>query len=302
MATSYKPDWEATFNAWSQPLGQVEIDKSENAIRAVKKALEASAALANRSTSVFVQGSYRNRTGVRQESDVDVCIQCHDMFYHNDIPLPDTEAGLGFLSSSYSFDAFRNDVHLALNAHFGEANVTPGNKAFEVHENTYRVDADVVACINYRHYFRDQFGALKFAEGTALYSRDGVRVTNFPNQQYDNGVWKNQQVLERFKPMVRIFKKLSCDMVENGVQAAGPMKSFLLESLVWNAPDEAFYGASLRDRVDAVLSHLWTLLNERTDGEWWEENDIKPLFAGGQKWTSAQVRDFIQAAWDYTRD
>ena len=301
MATSYKPDWEATFGAWSQPLGQVEVDKSENAIRAVKKALEASAALANRRTSVFVQGSYRNRTGVRQESDVDVCIQCHDMFYHNDIPLPDTEARLGFVSSTYSFSQFRNDVHRALNAYFGEGNVKPGNKAFEVHENTYRVNADVVACIDYRHYYRDQYSSLTFAPGTALYSRDGVRVTNFPEQQYDNGVWKNQQVHERFKPVVRIFKKLSCDMVENGVQAAEPMKSFLLESLIWNVPDEAFYGTSLRARVDAALSALWTLLDERTDGQWWEENNIKPLFAAGQKWTSAQVRDFIKAAWDLTR-
>lgn len=302
MATSYKRDWEATFGAWSQPLGQVEADKAENAIRAVKKALDASTALANRRTSVFVQGSYRNRTGVRQESDVDVCIQCHDMFYHNDIPLPDTEAGLGFVSSTYSFRDFRDDVHRALNSYFGENNVTPGNKAFEVHENTYRVDADVVACIDYRHYYRDRQGNLAIAPGTALYSRDGVRVTNFPEQQYENGVWKNQQVHERFKPMVRVFKKLSCDMAENGAKAAEPMKSFLLESLVWNVPHQAFYGTSLRAQVDSVLTALWTLLGQRTDGQWMEENNIKPLFAAGQKWTSGQAREFVQAAWDYTRD
>lgn len=302
MATTALRNWEATFNSWSQPLGQVETDKAENAITAVKKAIAASDALAGRSISVFVQGSYRNRTGVRQESDVDVCVQSHDSFYHNDIPLPDTEVGLGFLFANYQFNEFRDDVHRALKAYFGEQNVTPGNKAFEVHENTYRVDADVVACVDYRHYYRDQYGSLTFAPGTALYGRDGVRVTNFPDQQYDNGVWKNQQVHERFKPMVRIFKKLSCEMAENGVPAAEPMKSFLLESLVWNMPDDAFYSPTMRERVDYMLEALWTLINQRTDGEWWEENNIKPLFTAGQKWTSAQVRAFVQAAWHYTRD
>jgi hypothetical protein len=36
---------------------------------------------------------------------------------------------------------------------FDRGAVQRGNKAFDVHANTYRVDADVVAAFEYRWYF-----------------------------------------------------------------------------------------------------------------------------------------------------
>lgn len=150
MTTSAARNWETIFNRWSQPLGTVEEEKSEN---------------------------------------------------------------------------FRNDAHRALNEYFGAGNVTPGDKAFDIHENTYRVDADVVACIDFRHYYREANSVLNYAKGTALMTRAGKRITNFPNQQYDNGVCKNTGTQQRFKPMVRIFKKLSCEMTDKGIVSARPMKN-----------------------------------------------------------------------------
>ena len=67
-------DWENTFSSWGQPPSQTERDKCENAERAVRKAIAESSALANRSISVFTQGSYANRTNVRQDSDVDIYV------------------------------------------------------------------------------------------------------------------------------------------------------------------------------------------------------------------------------------
>ena len=50
----------------------------------------------------------------------------------------------------YSYADFKNDVEAALKSYFGAGSVTRGNKAFDVHANTYRVDADVVPCLEHR--------------------------------------------------------------------------------------------------------------------------------------------------------
>src|SRR5688500_6203640 len=63
--------WEGRFETWAQGPSQTESDKIDHAITAVLKALAADAEVAS-VTKVFVQGSYRNRVNVRQESDVDI--------------------------------------------------------------------------------------------------------------------------------------------------------------------------------------------------------------------------------------
>jgi hypothetical protein len=59
------PDWNATFTTWGAPPGTTEQTKCENAERAVRKAIDASAKLSAKSIEVFTQGSYANRTNVR---------------------------------------------------------------------------------------------------------------------------------------------------------------------------------------------------------------------------------------------
>src|SRR5712664_4194319 len=65
-------NWEATFSGWGAPPSDTEQAKAENAERAVRKAIDASTKL--NSIDVFAQGSYANRTNVRQDSDVDICV------------------------------------------------------------------------------------------------------------------------------------------------------------------------------------------------------------------------------------
>jgi len=43
-------------------------------------------------------------------------------------------------------------VETALKNYFGSDKVIRGNKAFDIHANSYRVDADVVPAFAYRHY------------------------------------------------------------------------------------------------------------------------------------------------------
>ena len=61
------------FSAWSKPPGKTEQERCDRAVRAIKDSVAADATLAAKNVRTFPQGSYRNRTNVRQDSDVDVC-------------------------------------------------------------------------------------------------------------------------------------------------------------------------------------------------------------------------------------
>ncbi len=295
-----KRDWENTFTSWAQPPEKTEQERCERAVNAIKKAVAASDQLSRRSIRTFAQGSYANRTNVRQQSDVDVCILCSNTFYF-DGPNGLTLADIGCEPATYAYDQYKNEVETALVSYFGRDQVKRGNKAFDIHENTYRVDADAVACFDYRLYYFDTSGKLLYHPGTALITdREQRRITNFPEQQYDNGVAKNTATGSRFKALVRIIKTLRNEMDDVGVVDAGPMASFLLESLVWNWPNEMFNQSSYISLVTGFLAFIWD--GTKTDEgcrRWKEENGIKVLFAPHNEWTRQQVHNFALAAYSY---
>ena len=294
-------DWESTFRAWSKPSSETEQQKCENAERMVRSAAKESIALKWKDIDVFAQGSYRNNTNVRTDSDVDICVLCKNTFFY-DLSMAQglTPAGLGIVPGDYTYPQFKCDVAEALYDKFGRTYVTRGNKAFHIHENSYRVDADAVPCFEHRRYMTSPVTGIYYLSGTELRPHNGGKVINWPKQNYENGVAKNEETGNRFKYMVRILKRLRNEMTDNGVQAAKPISSFLIECLVWNVPNEAFGHAEYIVDVRWILAHTFnaTLSNE-TCNEWGEINELKYLFRGGQPWSREQAHAFLQAAWDY---
>ena len=126
-------DWEAKFRTWGRPPSATEAAKCDNAERMIRKAIDASETLASHDIQVFPQGSYRNRTNIPAESDVDICVCCRDAFY-TDFEFAEgiTRESLGFIDSQYTYKMFKDDVGQALINYFGNAGVTRGNKAFDV--------------------------------------------------------------------------------------------------------------------------------------------------------------------------
>src|SRR5229473_2909686 len=125
--------WEDTFQSWAKPPAETEQTKCDNAVRAVRKAIDASSALKGRSIRVFAQGSYCNRTNVRTDSDVDICMLCdNSMFF--DLPDGMTSGNFGITTpAEYAYSTFKNEVEAALRSYFGTAFVTRGNKALDIH-------------------------------------------------------------------------------------------------------------------------------------------------------------------------
>ncbi|MGH8615826.1 MAG: nucleotidyltransferase domain-containing protein, partial [Gammaproteobacteria bacterium] len=124
-----------------------------------------------------------NRTNVRQDSDVDICVLCRDVFYY-DLPAGVLHESYGITPANYEYAQFKNEVGAALSDYFGYSAVTRGNKAFDVHANSYRVDADVVPAFEYRRYT----SASAYHEGTKFLPDGGREVINWPSQNYENGV------------------------------------------------------------------------------------------------------------------
>lgn len=292
-------DWEGAFSAWGAAPGLTEQAKCENAETAVRKAIDASTALKGRSVRVFVQGSYANRTNVRADSDVDICVLYTGGSFFPDYTMGQglNDATLRLTDGSYAYRDFKNDVQSALESYFGAASVTRGQKAFDVHANTYRIDSDVVACFEHRRYLGTA-SDYRFVSGTQMSSDDGKVIVNWPEQNYSNGVSKNDATAKRFKAVTRILKRLRNEMNEKGIAAAKPIPSYLIECLVWNVPNPVF-GGSYVDEMQSVLASLWGATKELIYcDEWGEINERKYLFRS-QPWTREQVYAFIDAAWDY---
>ncbi len=144
-------DWESTFNLWASPPDKSEQERCENAEKTIRNAINASSKLKTRNTKVFSHGSYRNNTNVRKESDVDIGILCYDTFLM-DLPEGYTRESFGISPGVYQYTQFKNEVEEALIAYLGTKSVTRGNKAFNIRENSYHVEADVAPFFEHRRY------------------------------------------------------------------------------------------------------------------------------------------------------
>lgn len=292
-------DWEKTFTAWTKPSSDTEKDKYEHAESMIRDAIRASPWLAGKNIRVYAKGSYANNTNVRLDSDVDICVEAGCFFFdHSAVPSFNPDAAAIVVPCGYTFEDYKNQVENALVAKFGRPGVTRGDKAFDVHENSYRVDADVVACWGHRRYV-DQYHYIE-PTGTQFSSDGGEPVINWPQQQYDNGVAKNKATGGRFKLITRAVKRLRNEMAENRIAAAQPIASYLIECLMWNVPNEdlghATYSADIRD----ALIHVYTATNAVAGcSEWGAINELKYLFRSSQPWTREQVNAFVLAAWRY---
>jgi hypothetical protein len=292
---------EDTFVVWSKGPAATETTKCENAENAVRKAIKASSDLQNLDIKVFAQGSYKSRTNIRQDSDVDICVCCYESFF-GDYPKETTRENFGHTSASLKYSDYKNMVEAALKSYFGKEGVTRGNKAFDVHANSYRIDADVVPTFEHRRYTGNTKpdGTDHYLSGVGLKPDKGDLIKNWPTHQYNNGVSKNTDTGRKYKRVIRILKRLRKKMQDDNISEASDIASFLIECLVWNADVDALK----RDTYTAVVRHVIADLYNRTRKdddciEWGEVNELKYLFRTSQPWTRQQANSFLHAAWNY---
>lgn len=298
MARS-RSDWEGIFLTRAKGPSATESAKAENAERAIRKAIDASQRLQTLNVDVFPQGSYRNRTNVRQDSDVDICVRCMS-YFRTDFPDGVTNEDAGLKDASYTYGEFKNDVQQALIDYFGKSSVTRGSKAFDVHANTNRIDADVVPTLEFRKYRRDPSGTLLYTSGTLLIPDSGREIRNYPDQHYERGVEKNTRTQKTFKRTVRILKRLRNEMADEGIAEAAATPSYLIECLVASVSEDCFNYDNWYQVVRAVLAEMFNgTTNDERCKDWREVNRIKLLFHSFQPWQRKVAHDFAEATWNY---
>lgn len=294
-------DWEPIFRSWACPPSKTEEQRCQNAESMIRNAIESNERLNSLNIDVAGQGSYKANTNVRLDSDVDVRVSYNEVFYYDlENGVDKGELGLeGASVDSLSPSQFKLLIWEALRAKFGDG-VEWGSKAFKVKENSYRIVSDVVPTTQYRRYYRDQNGTIRYHRGVVLYPDSGPRIINWPDQTLRNGIDRNNLLGRRYKSVIRIIKRLRNNMQEEGISEANNIASFLIECLVWNSPNWCFGHELIAEDVKKVLGQVWyESLEARRCSEWGEVNELKYLFRESQPWTIDQASNFLWSAKQY---
>lgn len=293
--------WEQTLTTWAKGPGETEREKCENAVRAIREAIAAHPALSAMDITVDAHGSYPNRTNIAQESDSDVFVRRNLSFFY-DLPPNTRPEDFGITPGGLQFGDYKNMVQEALEAHFGKASVHRGNKAFDIHENTNRVDADAVAAFGYRFYSSPGtvLTGPQFEPGFSFLPDSGGKVFNYPDQVYANGVAKHEATGKRYKKIIRILKNVRNSMQADCVPGAADVASTLIEGLVWNVPNDRFGSPTLYQDLQNALVAIYTGVKDDPGcRRWTEVNGIKYLFRPSQPWTRQNAFDFVLAAYSF---
>jgi len=300
MTASY---WEERFQSWASPPGQSEQDRIENAVAAIRKAMDADVKLAP-IAKVYVQGSHRNRVNVRQESDVDIGVLYTGDGFYGQYPEGTSAETFGYGKHPYKYSEFKEDIAKALVNRFGAGSLHRGDKAFDIHPNSYRVDADVVPVFEHRRFKTDG----TYNSGVQFFADSGEKIINWPEQllsgwprqHYEEAVAKNDATKRMFKGVVRILKKLRVEMEEAGHQSAKDIPGFLIECMVYNVPNDRLLRPTWDEAVSRAIRNIWTH-TKTAEGctDWIEVSRWKWLFNTSPDAKRVAAYQFIDEAWGY---
>jgi len=290
---------ESQLHTWSKQ-GAVQTAKATH--ESLRNALTAKTpSIRDKDFEVYLQGSYKNGTNIRGDSDVDVIARLNSTFKPDTSELSEHEKILwkaAHSDATYLWTDFWKDVVQALEAYYGASVVSPGNKSVKVAKGSGRLPVDVVVCLVHRKYQR--FGTIAdqlYVEGIAFYAlREKRWVINFPKAHYDNGVKKNAQHRTNgwYKPTVRIFKNARTYLVDKGIIADTLAPSYFLESLLYNVPDE-YFGTSYRLTFSRPIGWLISSFANGRFQDFKCQNEQLPLFGGTpEQWSPINALELLR--------
>ena len=238
----------------------------------------------------YLQGSYRNHTNIRGDSDVDVVLELTSAFHYDASLLsPSEQSALAasFYSATYGWNDFSRETFKALDGGFGQELVAQGNKAIKLEAVPPRLAADVVVCMTHRRYINYD----AYAEGIAFWALHDKRwVVNFPKAHYENGAAKSSRTGDRYKRTVRMFKNARNYLESDHRIGQGLAPSYFVECLLYNAPHSAFQPSFQETYRSVVNWMLQTDLKELVC-----QNGRQYLFGTSpEQWSVADADSFAR--------
>jgi predicted nucleotidyltransferase len=282
---------EDQLNRWSQQGAQTTAKATHESIRTALSA--DSSSIKGKEYEIFLQGSYKNDTNIRGDSDVDVVVKLTSTFSSNKDELPAEEQQLhkeAYRDATYSWTDFRRDVLESLRKYYGSL-VTEGNKSIKIAARPGTLNADVVVSCQYRKYRRFRSSTdNSYADGIIFWTRpDNNCIISYPKPHYDNVVEKNRLTNMQFKPSVRMFKNARTHLVDKGVISDALAPSYFIECMIFNVPNSKF-DTSFRNTYCNVAK--W--LNEVEIKELYcPNNEIKLFGTDSRQWSVDSAKSFI---------
>ncbi|NYF09771.1 hypothetical protein HDC94_000927 [Leifsonia sp. AK011] len=285
--------------SWTTPGAQ---DAAQKTFASVQAAIKASEQLSALNLDVFLQGSYPNGTNTRGDSDVDVVVMMRRTYMPNTTLLSAEEKQVHEqmrVPGTTTAAQLRAGVHSALNGYYGASEVESRNKCLRVARREGYVDADVVPALQEKRFTSyPRFGSPKFIEGISISPLEGPRIVNYPKEHLKNGNAKNARAGE-YKTTVRQVKRLRRAAVDAGVLERGVAPGYLLECMVYNAPDHLFVGDDSRRLVN-VVTWMHEQSAEQMASAFWAVDRINHLFVedpgAHNQYTAKRIADTL---WDF---
>ena len=284
---------ENQLKIWAHP-GTVQGAKNTHA--AIRNALARHRWPGDVRYRTYLQGSYRNNTHLRRQSDVDVVVELTSLPVRDGRLLPDSQKRLleeKFPEPEYGWRRFRRDVLRAITESFGESRVREGRKTLKLVMESPEIPVDVVVAVRYLTY-TEYSGqrSYKHTEGMGLYlPGEGRWAVSYPHIHRRNGVKKEKATTWWFRRCIRMFKNARAQLVEEDRLAPAAARSYQIECLLYNVPDRLL-GRSCQS---AYSSALYWLRGNRLS-QFSCQNGLVPMFDGGpDSWNERDAGTLIDA-------
>ena len=284
---------EKQLRIWAQP-GTVQGAKNTHA--AIRNALAGHGWPDDVRYRTYLQGSYRNNTHLRRQSDVDVVVELTSFPIRDGSLLHASQQALlnrAFPEPEYDWHRFRRDVLRAVADRFGASRVREGKKTIKLVMESPEIPVDVVVAVRYLKY-TEYSGqrSYKHTEGMGLYLPTEKRWTvSYPHVHRRNGVLKEKATHWRFRPCIRMFKNARSQLIEEGSLGPDTARSYQIECLLYNVPDQLLAGS-----YQSAYSSALYWLDKNDLARFSCQNKLVPMFDDSpDSWNEKDAGTLISA-------
>lgn len=269
----------STLGSWSHHYSGEAPKQAQLSIRGALDSYECWAEEAD--YDVFLQGSYKNDTNLRLDSDVDVVVQLTAKLRPRVAAIsgPLLEQNQAYKVAYGKWKSFRNQVLKALRATYGTNAVTPGRKSLKLAKGNIPASADVIV-------------TLRCGTGVAFYLTDEHRwVVSYPQQHHAKGRRKERGTNNTYKQTIRMFKVARNHPVKNHTIGSRTAPSYFIECLLYNVPNDLFR----RDLGESYCGIVEYLASANLP-QFKCQNEVLALFGQSRDlWSVDEARTFVRA-------
>ena len=202
------------------------------------------------SYDIYLQGSYKNDTNIRGDSDVDVVVELTSAFSSN--LTEEEKRSLSLTPATYGWSEFMRDALNRLKDYYGDGQITQGNKCINLAPTKGRLPADIIICSTYKWYSNLAI----VAEGITFWTHGNNRqIISCPKIHTDKCVARNGETNGSFKPSVRMFKNARSYLVDQGVIDDKVAPSYFLECFIHNVASSNF-GSDFQNTYCNIVNWL----------------------------------------------